>query len=137
MTGDRIKMRSNLWEDPRVQRLCDENGQIEATVVGALYWLWATDDQHSEDGSKPGVEALAVDCETGIKGIGAALVMFDWLAETPAAVCLVRFDEHNGTSAKHRRWVCGRRRRWWRRPASVRKNAVTVRREQLQGRKTV
>jgi hypothetical protein len=37
--------------------------------------------------------------------------MIDWLTETPAGVCLVRFDEHNGTSAKRRRWFFGRRRR--------------------------
>jgi hypothetical protein len=61
MAGDWINMRSNLWDAPRVQCLCDETGQIEATVVGALYWLWATDDQHSEDGSMPGVELRAVE----------------------------------------------------------------------------
>jgi hypothetical protein len=59
----------------------------------------------------PGVELRAVESKTGIKGIGAALVMIDWLTETPAGVCLVRFDEHNGTSAKRRRWFFGRRRR--------------------------
>lgn len=48
MAGDWIKMRSNLWDDPRVARICDLTDVGEAAVVGGLYWLWATADQHSE-----------------------------------------------------------------------------------------
>jgi hypothetical protein len=79
MAGDWIKMRSNLWNAPRMQCLCDETGQIEATVVGALYWLWATADQHSEDGFMPGLSAATIDRKCGMAGLGEALLAVGWI----------------------------------------------------------
>ena len=35
MAGDWIKMRTNLWDDPRVSRICDITGLAEAQVIGA------------------------------------------------------------------------------------------------------
>jgi len=106
MAGDWIKMRGNLWDDPRVARLCDETDSTEATVIGALYWLWATADQHSEDGIMKGMTLRVIDRKTGVPGFAAALVTIGWLTErpegVPAGVCIVRFDEHNGASAKKR-----------------------------------
>ena len=74
MAGDWIKMRGNLWDDPRVAKLCDLTGQAEAAVVGALYWLWATADQHTEDGSMPGLTLRQIDRKTGVQGFAAGLV---------------------------------------------------------------
>ncbi|MAB24952.1 MAG: hypothetical protein CMK78_11475 [Pseudomonadales bacterium] len=102
MAGEWIKMRTNLWDDPRVSRLCDLTDQPEAMVVGALYWLWAMADEHSEDGVLPGLTPGAIDRKTGVKGLGAALVAIGWLADHPEGVCVVNFDEHNGASAKRR-----------------------------------
>lgn len=102
MAGDWIKMRSNLWDDPRVARLVDLTDSSEAAVVGALYWLWATADQHSEDGVMPGLTLRAIDRKTGVSGFGAALVEIGWLADHPEGVRIIRFDEHNGSSAKRR-----------------------------------
>ena len=45
-----IKMRTDLWDDPRVAALCDKLRVQEAPVIGGLYWLWKTADQHSVDG---------------------------------------------------------------------------------------
>lgn len=102
MAGDWIKMRSNLWDDPRVSRLCDITGHDEAAIVGALYWLWATADQHSEDGVLQGLTVRQVDRKTHVKGFGAAMCEIGWLADHPEGVRIVRFEEHNGTSAKRR-----------------------------------
>jgi len=102
MAGDWIKMRSNLWDDPRVLRLCDDTDSPEASVVGALYWLWATADQHSEHGQLPGMTLRAIDRKTGIAGLGNALVQVGWLSDNADGVSLTRFDEHNGASAKSR-----------------------------------
>lgn len=102
MAGDWIKMRSNLWDDPRIAKLCDVTDQPEAMIVGALYWLWATADQHSEDGLLHGLTLRSIDRKTGIKGFGDALLITGWLADHPDGVQIVRFDEHNGTSAKKR-----------------------------------
>jgi hypothetical protein len=102
MAGDWIKMRTNLWNDPRVSRLVDLTETTEATVIGGLYWLWATADEHSMDGAMPGLTLRAVDRKTGVAGLAEALVTVGWLAEDPDGVRLVRFDEHNGASAKTR-----------------------------------
>lgn len=102
MAGDWIKMRGNLWDDPRVAHICDATGQGEATVVGALYWLWATADQHTESGILPGLTLKAIDRKTGVTGFAAALCEVGWLEERPEGVSIVRFEEHNGASAKSR-----------------------------------
>lgn len=102
MSGDWIKMRSNLWDDPRVGRLCDLTNHPEAAVIGALYWLWATADQHSEDGVLPGLSLRQIDRKTGIPGFGTALCEIDWLTDDPAGVVIARFEDHNGASAKKR-----------------------------------
>lgn len=102
MAGDWIKMRTNLWDDPRVSMICDQTGQGEAAVIGALYWLWSAADEHSEDGIMVGLSISGIDRKTGVKGIGAALVDVGWLADHPEGIRIIRFDEHNGASAKKR-----------------------------------
>lgn len=102
MAGEWIKVRTNLWDDPRVSQLCDLVDVAEATIVGGLYWLWATADEHTETGLLNGMSVTAIDRKTGIRGFGAALVSIGWLESTPEGVTLVRFDEHNGASAKAR-----------------------------------
>ena len=102
MAGDWIKMRGNLWDDPRVARLCDITDQGEAAVIGGLYWLWATADQHTENGIMPGLTGRSIDRKTGIQGFADALIQIGWLADHPEGVRIVNFEEHNGASAKRR-----------------------------------
>ncbi|MGQ7957660.1 DnaT-like ssDNA-binding domain-containing protein [Pseudomonas sp. SP16.1] len=102
MAGEWIKMRTNLWDDPRVSHLCDLVDQPEAMVVGGLYWLWSMADEHSEDGVLPGMALRAIDRKTGVAGLGDALVQIGWLAEVEGGIEVVKFSEHNGTSAKRR-----------------------------------
>lgn len=102
MAGDWIKMRGNLWDDPRVGRLCDITESAEGPVIGALYWLWATADQHTEDGFMPGLTLRQIDRKTGLAGFAAALCQIGWLVDGPEGVVIVKFEEHNGASAKRR-----------------------------------
>lgn len=102
MAGDWIKMRSNLWDDPRVSSLCDHTEATEASIIGGLYWLWATADQHTEDGLLPGLTLRSIDRKTGISGFGDALIAIGWISAADDAILIHRFDEHNGTSAKRR-----------------------------------
>lgn len=102
MSGDWIKMRGNLWDDPRVSRIVDMTESSEAAVIGALYWLWATADQHSADGILYGLTTRAIDRKTGVQGFGDALLAIGWLADHPDGVRVVNFEEHNGDSAKKR-----------------------------------
>jgi hypothetical protein len=102
MAGDWIKMRGNLWDDPRIGALVDATDTSEAAVVGGLYWLWATADQHSEDGTMPGLTLRQIDRKTGIPGFAAALVSIGWIEDHADGITIVKFDEHNGASAKKR-----------------------------------
>lgn len=102
MAGDWIKMRTNLWDDPRVAKICDLTDQGEAPIVGGLYWLWAMADSHTEDGILPGLTLKAIDRKTGIQGFGDALCAVGWLADHPEGVRIVGFEQHNGSSAKRR-----------------------------------
>lgn len=102
MAGDWIKMRGNLWDDPRIARLVDLTDSSEAQVIGGLYWLWATADQHTADGIMPGLSCRQIDRKTGVQGLGQALVEIGWLADHPEGVRIVNFEDHNGASAKKR-----------------------------------
>jgi hypothetical protein len=102
MAGDWMKMRTNLWDDPRVGRIVDLTDSTEATVVGGLYWLWSMADQHTEDGWLPGMSLRQIDRKSGVPGLGQALVDIGWLEGRADGVLIVRFDDHNGKSAKKR-----------------------------------
>lgn len=102
MAGEWIKMRGNLWDDPRVGSLADACDVGEAAVIGALYWLWATADQHTEDGVMPGLSRRQIDRKTGVAGFGDALANVGWIADHPEGLLIVKFEEHNGASAKRR-----------------------------------
>ena len=102
MAGEWIKVRTNLWSDPRVSQLCDLTDESKAAVVGALYWLWSSADEHTQDGHMPGLSIKGIDRECGVKGMGAALMAIGWLDNTDGGVTLVRFEDHNGASAKNR-----------------------------------
>jgi hypothetical protein len=95
-------MRGNLWDDPRVARLCDLTDQPEAMVIGGLYWLWSMADQHTEDGFLDGLTLRQVDRKTGIKGFGDALIAAGWLESDGESLRIPHFEEHNGSSAKKR-----------------------------------
>lgn len=102
MAGEWIKMRTNLWNDPRISQICDVTSQAEATVIGAMYWLWATADEHTQNGFMPGLSCASIDRKTGVQGFANALVTIGWLSANADGVTLERFQEHNGASAKSR-----------------------------------
>jgi len=95
-------MRTNLWDDPRIARICDMTNKREAEVIGGLYWLWTMADDQTEDGKLEGISSATIDRKTGIKGIGSALIRVGWLEEIQDGLQVARFDEHNGASAKRR-----------------------------------
>ena len=95
-------MRSNLWDDPRIAKICDITNKREAEVIGGLYWIWSMADDQSTDGRLEGLSLGAIDRKTGIKGLGAALVKIGWILQGEDGVEIARFDEHNGASAKRR-----------------------------------
>jgi hypothetical protein len=102
MAGDWIKMRSNLWDDPRVAGICDRTNASEAQIIGALYWLWTTADQHTKDGFMGGLTKASINRKTAVDGFAEALIEVGWLEDVDGGLSIPRFDEHNGSSAKRR-----------------------------------
>ncbi|NJB80323.1 hypothetical protein [Xanthomonas arboricola] len=103
MAADWIKMRGNLWDDPRVAAMVDATDTSEAAVIGGLYWLWAMADQHTGDGYLPGLSLRQIDRKTGLAGFGEALKSVGWIeVAEDGGVIIPNFTEHNGASAKKR-----------------------------------
>lgn len=102
MAGEWIKMRTNLWDDPRVVAVCDRLDISEATAIGAFFWLWSMADSHSEDGVLAALTPGGVDRKVGIKGFAEAVESVGWLSISDGHIVIERFGEHNGRSAKRR-----------------------------------
>ncbi len=126
LTGDWIKLRCNLWDDPRVAAIVAETGSEEATIVGCLFRLWSLADQHTEDGTLQVMTPAILDRKTGVAGFSQAAINVGWLEETDGGLLIPRFDEHNGNSAKRRASDASRK-------ASVRKTSAPKRTESGQG----
>lgn len=97
-----IKMRTDLWDDPRVAALCDALGVTESTVIGGLYRLWSIADSHSEDGDLRGLTGETLDRKAGVPGFAVAMERVGWLIVSDGKITIPRFAEHNGGSAKSR-----------------------------------
>lgn len=94
-----IKMRGNLWDDPRVMALCDATDAQEATIIGGLYWLWTMADQHTTDGRLPGLTPRQIDRKTGIVGFADALVRIGWIAQADGGISALKLWQDCGDSA--------------------------------------
>lgn len=109
MAGDWIKMRTDLWDHPKVVRIvsaiCPDgvrNFSERCKIVGALYRTWALADTHADDGILDGYDAAALDFVVGIEGWSLNLQHVGWLTVEPQRLVLNNFAEHNGASAKRR-----------------------------------
>lgn len=104
-----IKMRTDLLEDPRVERMSLILGCTALQVVGGCYLLWSLADKYSVDGAIPHFSGDALDARSGLPGFSDALRTVGWL-ESPESgsedaqggLKVPRFGEHNGQSAKRR-----------------------------------
>ena len=102
MSGEWIKMRHDLHEDPAVIAIAAKLDIREAEVVGHLHWLWSWADKHSVDGNAVSVTAEWIDRKIGRIGFAAAMVAANWLTIDANTVTFVNFDRHNGETAKKR-----------------------------------
>jgi hypothetical protein len=97
-----IKMRADLWDDPRVLILADHLKTDEGHVIGGLYRLWSLADLHSVDGKLPGYSASIIDRRVGLPGFANAMVEVGWLGLDESGAKIPDFEIHNGLSAKKR-----------------------------------
>jgi len=102
MSGDWIKMRDDLTEDPAVVSIAASTDLDEFAVVGRLHALWAWADKHSVDGNAVSVTPQWIDRKVSCPGFAAAMIESQWLESDGKTVTFPRFDRHNGETAKKR-----------------------------------
>ncbi len=102
MAGDWIKMRVGLHTHPKVVRMASALKADRLRVVGALHAAWCLFDAHSVDGVLEGYTAETMDDLIGFPGFSSAMIGVGWLEEDELSLCMPRFSEHNGRSAKRR-----------------------------------
>jgi hypothetical protein len=111
MSGDWIKMRNDLAEDPAVMQVADRLGLSDFEVVGRMHALWAWTDRQTTDGFLEGVTARRVDQKLQCEGFAAALQDAGWLHIQDDGVQIPDFHKHNGQSAKARSLAAQRQER--------------------------
>lgn len=119
MAAPWIKVRTNLFDDPRVVRIAGIIAGADAVpapvdsvrIVGALVRLWCLADTHSTDGRIPGYSPAFLDATVGIDGFTRAVEAVGWLKADANGLRIPRFRDHNGASAKRRALEADRKRR--------------------------
>ena len=110
MAGDWIKMRAGLHTHPKVVRIASALDADRLRIVGALHATWCLFDAHSIDGVLDGYTKKTLDDMIGFPGFAAAMISVGWLCEEEVTLCMPRFNEHNGQSAKRRAQDADRKR---------------------------
>ena len=109
MAGDWIKMRSNLWDHPKVIKIvsaiCPQGVRdlsVRCRIIGALFRTWSLADAHTDDGILDGYDADALDAAVGIDGWSLNLQHVGWLKVEAQRLIVPRFTQHGGKTAKRR-----------------------------------
>lgn len=110
MSGDWIKMRSDLFTHPKVVRISSAMKADSLRTVGGLMSVWCLFDAHSVDGVLEGYTSETVDNHVRWPGFSAAMEAVGWLISEESCLKLPRFDAHNGQSAKKRAQDADRKR---------------------------
>ncbi|MDY4387865.1 DnaT-like ssDNA-binding domain-containing protein [Pectobacterium aroidearum] len=110
MAGDWIKMRTDLHTHPKVVRIASALDADRLRVIGALHASWCLFDVHSVDGVLDGYSPKTLDDMIGFPGFANAMIAVGWLECADSSLCMPRFFEHNGQSAKRRAQEADRKR---------------------------
>lgn len=153
MAGDWIKMRVDLYRDPKVCALADalmktdgdlaryinQNTQRDMNVtrnvmrnvaVGALLSVWGVmrsrGKRIDDDLVCRGVTALVIDDITEVQGFGAAMLSVGWVEEIDGAIVFPRFfEEHNTDPTESAKQKNAERQRRFREKKQAEKSNVT------------
>lgn len=104
MAGDWIKMRRSLPTCPKVAVLCRITKLDAYAVCGRLLALWSWADEHTEDGTAPGIDGDYLDTIVNRKGFAEALTHehVGWLEIKSDCVVFPDYEKHNGATGKRR-----------------------------------
>lgn len=112
MSGEWIKMRVDLSDDPAVFRLASLLECNRFCVVGQLHAFWSWVSRHSVDGHVDGANFSLVDEIVNREGFADALFSIGWISRTESGIEVPKFSRHNGSSGKTREQKNARQARW-------------------------
>lgn len=112
MSGDWIKMRIDLPDDPAVYQIAAITRLDRFGVIGRLYAFWAWADKYAVDGHVDGATSTIVDDICRHDGFADALVSVKWLEVGERHITLPHHERHNGESAKERSLKNSRQAKW-------------------------
>jgi len=110
MSGDWIKMRSDLFTHPKVVRISSALAADKLRTVGGLMSVWCLFDAHSVDGKLEGYTPKTLDDHLQWQGFAEAMASVGWLLIDKDSLILPEFETHNGASAKRRAQDADRKR---------------------------
>ena len=97
-----IKIRGDIFDDPRVLTLSDICRTETEHTVGLLVRFWSWADRHTVDGTGLKISTTRIDRLVNCEGFAAALLEIGWLEGVDGDYSIPRFLRHNGESAKAR-----------------------------------
>lgn len=103
MAGPWLKIECATPDKPHMLAITAAMGWDDPDLAFAkLFRLWRWFDQHTINGNAAGVTPALLDRVIGVTGFVQAVANVGWLTISADGICLARFDEHNGDTAKNR-----------------------------------
>lgn len=102
MAGDWLKCNFDLWDHRCVQGIAHALSIDADTVVGKLMRLWAWAQKQTANGRVEPCTVHIIDATSRQEGFARALQSVGWLEIGEGWVKFLRWEKHNGNSAKRR-----------------------------------
>ena len=102
MAGDWLKCNFDLWDHRCVQGVAHALSLDADTVVGKLMRLWAWAQKQTANGRVEPCTVAIVDATARQEGFALAMESVGWLEVGDGWVRFLRWEKHNGNSAKRR-----------------------------------
>jgi hypothetical protein len=100
---DWIKVCKNTPDKPEIRHVARATGCTPGDAFAAWFRIWAWLDGATADGHLPLATAEDIDEVARLPGMAKAFAEAGWLElHSPAGVTVMRWDTHNGESAKAR-----------------------------------
>ena len=98
-----IKVQTNLRTSPKVIRVASSLEWTPVQSLGAIVTAWMLADEHATDsGLLEGLSFEDLDAMVSCPGLAEAMEKVGWLKESKKGVQFVKYEEHNGSTAKSR-----------------------------------
>ena len=98
-----IKVQTNLRTSPKLMGVATALEWTPVQSLGAIVTAWMLADEHATDtGLLKGLSFSDLDSMVSCPGLAEAMASVGWLKETSKGIQFVKYEEHNGSTAKSR-----------------------------------